>query len=92
MLFWVSRLRVVLGRRVAHKQYTSDIFKCYDKYYVFGQYPSSRPFFKKHIVSETGFCLRPQVKPTQLDPIIYHRHKRLNLISKCYDFNLKSEI
>jgi hypothetical protein len=39
------------------------------KYYVFGHYPSSRPFFKKHNVSETGFCLRPQVKPTQLDPI-----------------------
>jgi hypothetical protein len=64
-------------------------------------------FLKKHNVSETGFCLRPQVKPTQLDPIdreietlcffkkwtrrwimskniilliIYHRHKRLNLI------------
>jgi hypothetical protein len=26
-------------------------------------------FLKKHNVSETGFCLRPQVKPTQLDPI-----------------------
>jgi hypothetical protein len=25
--------------------------------------------FLKHNVSETGFCLRPQVKPTQLDPI-----------------------
>jgi hypothetical protein len=39
------------------------------KYYVFGHYPSSCPFFKKHNVSETGFCLHPQVKPTQLDPI-----------------------
>jgi hypothetical protein len=28
-----------------------------------------RPFFKKHKVSETGFCLRPQVNPTQLDPV-----------------------
>jgi hypothetical protein len=26
-------------------------------------------FLKNHNVSETGFCLRPQVKPTQLDPI-----------------------
>jgi hypothetical protein len=26
-------------------------------------------FLKKHNVLETGFCLRPQVKPTQLDPI-----------------------
>jgi hypothetical protein len=26
-------------------------------------------FLKKHNVSETGFCLRLQVKPTQLDPI-----------------------
>jgi hypothetical protein len=41
----------------------------YYKYYVFGHYPSSCPFFKKHNVSETGFCLRPQVKPIQLDPI-----------------------
>jgi hypothetical protein len=24
---------------------------------------------KKHNVSDTGFCLRPQVKPTQLGPI-----------------------
>jgi hypothetical protein len=27
------------------------------------------PFLKNHNVSETGFCPRPQVKPTQLDPI-----------------------
>jgi hypothetical protein len=26
-------------------------------------------FLKNHNVSETGFCLRLQVKPTQLDPI-----------------------
>jgi hypothetical protein len=42
------------------------------KYYVFGHYPSSCPFlffFFNHNVLETGFCLRPQVKPTQLDPI-----------------------
>jgi hypothetical protein len=45
-------------------------------YYVFGHYPSSclylknRPvYFSKHIVSETGFCLRLQVKPSQLGPI-----------------------
>jgi hypothetical protein len=45
------------------------------KYYVFGHYPLSglylkhRPiYFSKH-VSETGFCLRLQVKPTQLGPI-----------------------
>jgi hypothetical protein len=41
-------------------------------------------YFLENNVSETGFCLRPQVKPTQLDPIdraspyLYHRHKRLN--------------
>jgi hypothetical protein len=42
----------------------------------FGHYPSScrslkrRPVsLSKHNVSETGFCLRLQVKPTQLDPI-----------------------
>jgi hypothetical protein len=28
-----------------------------------------RPFLFKNIVSETGFCLRLQVKPTQLGPI-----------------------
>jgi hypothetical protein len=46
------------------------------KYYVFGHYPSSclfsksRPVsFSKHNVSETGFCPRPQVKPTQLGTI-----------------------
>jgi hypothetical protein len=26
-------------------------------------------FFSKHYVTETGFCLRLQVKPTQLGPI-----------------------
>jgi hypothetical protein len=26
-------------------------------------------YFSKHDVSETGFCLRLQVKPTQLGPI-----------------------
>jgi hypothetical protein len=31
----------------------------YYKYYVFGHYPSSCPFFKNHHVSDTGFCLRP---------------------------------
>jgi hypothetical protein len=46
------------------------------KYYVFGHYPSSylylkhRPvYFSKHNVSEIGFCLRLQVKPTLLGPI-----------------------
>jgi hypothetical protein len=44
------------------------------KYYVFGHYPSSCLSLKclfsvsKH-VSETGFCFRIQVKPTQLGPI-----------------------
>jgi hypothetical protein len=43
---------------------------------VFGYYPSSCLYlkcssvsFSKQNVSETGFCLRLQVKPTQLDPI-----------------------
>jgi hypothetical protein len=42
----------------------------------FGHYPSSclclkhHPvYFSKHDVSQTGFCLRLQVKPTQLGPI-----------------------
>jgi hypothetical protein len=46
------------------------------QYYVLGYYPSSRlclkcrpVYFSKHKVSETGFCFRLQVKPTQLDPI-----------------------
>jgi hypothetical protein len=45
------------------------------KYYVFGRYPSSCLYLKtvlfifKHNVLETGFCLRLQVKPTQLSPI-----------------------
>jgi hypothetical protein len=45
------------------------------KYYVSGHYPSSCFYLKhrhgyiwKHNVSETGFCLRLQVKPTQLGP------------------------
>jgi hypothetical protein len=45
------------------------------KYYVYGHYPSSCLYLKqsclcfKHNVSETGFCLRLQVKPIQLGPI-----------------------
>jgi hypothetical protein len=46
------------------------------KYYVSGHYPSSRFYLKhhpvyilKHNVSETGFCLRLHVKPTQLGSI-----------------------
>jgi hypothetical protein len=46
------------------------------KYYVFGHYSSSclylknsAVYFLKHNVSETGFCLRLQVKPTPLAPI-----------------------
>jgi hypothetical protein len=45
-------------------------------YYVFGHYPSSRlclkcrpVYISKHKVSETGFCLRLQVNPTQLGSI-----------------------
>jgi hypothetical protein len=34
-----------------------------------GQYPSSCLFFKTCNVSETGFCLRLQVEPTQMGPI-----------------------
>jgi hypothetical protein len=42
-------------------------------------------FYLKHNVSETGFCLRLQVKPTQLGPIdtaslsTYHHHKPIDL-------------
>jgi hypothetical protein len=46
------------------------------KYYVFRHYPSSCFYLKrrpvslsKHNVSETGFCLRLQVRPTQLGPV-----------------------
>jgi hypothetical protein len=41
------------------------------KYYVFGHYPLPCPYLKclaslsKHNFSETGFCLRLQVKPTR---------------------------
>jgi hypothetical protein len=70
LCFVQSRLHLPL---TAHCKFyirrpTSNPPKNY-KYYVFGHYPSSCPFFKKHNVSETGFCFRPQVKPTQLDPI-----------------------
>jgi hypothetical protein len=51
---------------INHKQ--EIILLIHYKYYVFGHYPSSCPFFKNHNVSETGSRLRPQVKPTQLDP------------------------
>jgi hypothetical protein len=37
------------------------------KYYVSQHYPSSC-FYLKHSVSETGFCLRLNVKTTQLGP------------------------
>jgi hypothetical protein len=47
-----------------------------NKYYVFGHYPSSCfylkrcPFyFPKHSDSETGFCLRLPVRPTEFGPI-----------------------
>jgi hypothetical protein len=46
------------------------------KYYVSGHYPSSRFYLKhhplcisKHNVSESGFSLRLQVKPTSLSPL-----------------------
>jgi hypothetical protein len=45
-------------------------------YYVYGHYTSSRLYLKhrpvyitKQNISETGFCLRLQVEPTQLGPI-----------------------
>jgi hypothetical protein len=48
----------------------------YYKYYVSGHYSSSCFYVKhrsvyipKHMVSETGLCLRLQVKPTYLGPI-----------------------
>jgi hypothetical protein len=37
------------------------------KYYFSEHYPSSC-FHSKHKVSDTGFCLHLQVKPTQLGP------------------------
>jgi hypothetical protein len=50
--------------------------ECRYKYYVFGHYPSSSldlttpsSVFLKHNISETGFCFRLEVKPTQLGPI-----------------------
>jgi hypothetical protein len=52
--------------------WTFGFYKCY----VFGHYPSpclylkhSPVYFSKQNVPETGFCLRLQVKPTQLGPI-----------------------
>jgi hypothetical protein len=43
------------------------IYRLYS-YCVSGHYPSPR-FYVKHNVSETEFCLRLQVEPTQLVPI-----------------------
>jgi hypothetical protein len=52
------------------------VLKFSHNYYVFGHYPLSCLYLKKHPVyfskhnfSETGFCLCFQVKPTQLGPI-----------------------
>jgi hypothetical protein len=63
-----------------HFWYTGSCVPCKRKlkyqYYVSGHYPSSCLYlktvlfiFSKHNVSETGFYLRLQVKPTQLGPI-----------------------
>jgi hypothetical protein len=38
-------------------------------FYVSGHYPTSCFYISKHNVSETVFCLRLQVEPTQLSPI-----------------------
>jgi hypothetical protein len=41
----------------------------YFRYCVPGNYPLSCFYFETHNVSETGFCLRLLVEPTQLGPI-----------------------
>jgi hypothetical protein len=47
----------------------SDKFYKYTyKYYVFGHYPPPCLFTKRN-VSETGSCLRLEVKPTKLCPM-----------------------
>jgi hypothetical protein len=52
---------------VRKKDISEEKRKTYD-YHNFGYYPSLSSFFK-HDVSETIFCLRFQVKPTQLEQI-----------------------
>jgi hypothetical protein len=60
---------------LTRERISSNIFKY--KYYILGHYPSSclylkcHPvYFLKHNISETGFCLHFQVRPTQLGPSI----------------------
>jgi hypothetical protein len=63
---------LILTVSLSNRQQTQAILY---KYYVFGHYPSTcvclktALFIFQNNVSETGFCLRLQVKPTQLGPI-----------------------
>jgi hypothetical protein len=61
---------LILGFETTFDTEVSDmsIICCHYNYCVSGYYPSSC-FYLKHNVSETGFCLRFQVEPTQLSPI-----------------------
>jgi hypothetical protein len=70
------RMGAILHKTVVDLIGTCTENKREDEYCVFGHYPLSifierrRPvYFSKHRVSETGFCLRLQVKPTQLGPV-----------------------
>jgi hypothetical protein len=58
-------------RVLGHSTYS--LVNILNKYYILGHYPSSCLYLKcrpvyvaKHNVSETGFCLRLQVTPTQI--------------------------
>jgi hypothetical protein len=51
-------------------------------YYVSGRYPSSC-FYLKCIVSETGFCLRLQVKTeSSLRNIVLHKNRTMDNVQK----------
>jgi hypothetical protein len=45
-------------------------------------------YFSKHDVSETGFCLRLQVKATQLGPIDRHLYQYQDGVCKPVQLNL----
>jgi hypothetical protein len=71
-IFWDTNTVVFAVCCLGQKVENTILFK----YYISGHYPSScfylkhRPvYISKHNVSEAGFCLGLQIKPTQVGPI-----------------------
>jgi hypothetical protein len=65
-----------MARILKYVGFKNEKLKRLTNYYVSGHFPSScyylkhRPvYISKWNVSETGFCLRFQVKPVQLGPV-----------------------